>query len=102
MQFCPKCGALLVQKKKRFACPRCSYVSKEKIKVISSEKLGKGAKIDVLREKEASVWPITLAVCPKCGNDQAYYFSAQMRSGDEAETRFFRCAKCKHAWREYS
>lgn len=102
MNFCPKCGSILVQKKKYFSCPKCGYTSKEKIKIVSSEKFGKEAKIDVLHEKDASVWPIVNATCPKCGNDKAYYFSVQMRSGDEAETRFFRCAKCKNSWREYS
>lgn len=102
MQFCPKCGALLVQKKKSFSCPKCGYRSKEKIKIVSSEKVVNEAKIAVLHEKEANVWPIVTAICPKCGHNKAYYFSAQTRSGDEAETRFFRCVKCNHAWREYS
>ena len=31
MQFCPKCGAILIQKTKNAGCPRCNYSSKEKI-----------------------------------------------------------------------
>lgn len=102
MQFCPKCGALLVQKRKCFACPKCSYRSKEKIKIVSTEKIAKESKIDILHEKDANVWPIVTEICPKCGHNKAYYFSAQTRAGDEAETRFFKCVKCKHSWREYS
>ena len=102
MQFCPKCGALLIQKKKNFACPKCNYKSKEKIKIISTEKIAKDTKINVLNEKDSSVWPIVTETCPKCGHNKAYYFSAQTRSGDEAETRFFRCVKCEYSWREYT
>ena len=29
MQFCPKCGSLLMMKQTRFGCSRCDYVSKE-------------------------------------------------------------------------
>ncbi len=102
MKFCPKCGSVLVQKKKRFACPKCRYVSKEKVKLVSSEKVAKKIKIDVLHEKESNVWPVVSETCPKCGHCKAYYFTAQTRAGDEAETRFFKCVKCKHSWREYT
>ncbi len=102
MQFCPKCGTVLVQKTKNFSCPKCGYRAKEKLKIISCEKVAKAGKIEVLHEKESSVWPVVAEICPKCGHNQAYYFSAQMRSGDEAETQFYKCIKCKHTWRKYS
>ncbi|MCS7134796.1 MAG: transcription factor S [Candidatus Pacearchaeota archaeon] len=102
MEFCPKCGTILVQKTKYFSCPKCKYVSKETIKLISSEKIESTEKIEVLKDEETSVWPKIKETCPKCGNDEAFFHSAQMRSGDEAETSFFRCTKCKHVWREYT
>lgn len=102
MQFCPKCGLLLVKKRTRFACDKCGYAAKGKIKIKTSEKMAEKTKIGLLKEKEASVWPVTAATCPKCGNKTAYFWSAQMRAADEAETRFFRCTKCKNTWREYS
>lgn len=102
MQFCPKCGTILVQKNKSLLCPKCGYRTKERIDLISSEKVTRAGKIDVLHERESSVWPVVSEVCPKCGHGQAYYFSAQMRSGDEAETQFYKCVKCKHTWRKYS
>ena len=37
MQFCPKCGLLLVQKRTRFVCPKCGYAAKGKVKIFSSE-----------------------------------------------------------------
>jgi len=102
MHFCPKCGAILVQKKTKFCCPKCSYCTTEKIRIVSSEKIGKGTKIGVLHPKETDVWPTVAETCPKCGNGKAYTFSAQTRAGDEAETRFFRCTKCGYTWRDYS
>ncbi|MFH1823259.1 MAG: transcription factor S [archaeon] len=98
MQFCPKCGAILIQKTKRFACPKCSYASNDKVKLFSCEKMEEKQKIGVLKEKDTNVWPVVTETCPTCGNNKAYYHSVQMRSGDEGETRFYRCAKCKHNW----
>ena len=45
--------------------------------------------------------PVVAEVCTKCGNKTAYFWTAQTRSADEAETKFFKCTKCKHTWREY-
>ncbi len=105
MQFCPRCGSVLIQKRKRYGCVKCDYSSNEKIKISATEKMQKKSEVGsggVLREKESTVWPTTTASCPKCGHREAFFWSAQMRAGDEAETRFFRCIKCKHTWREYT
>ena len=101
MEFCPKCGCVLVEKKKNFGCPRCNYMAKSKIKLESSEKIETKPEIGVIDEKETDVFPIINAICSKCPNKEAYFWTSQTRSGDEAETRFFRCTKCKHTWREY-
>lgn len=102
MEFCPKCGTILIQKGKKFVCAKCKYVKKETIKLTSSEKIQEKEKIGVLKDDESNVWPTVKEICPKCGNDEAFFHSVQTRSGDEAETSFFRCTKCKHVWREYS
>ena len=101
MEFCPKCGCVLVEKKKNFGCQRCNYVAKNKVKIIATEKISIKPEIGIIREKDTDVFPVTNAVCPKCGHKEAYFWSSQTRAGDEAETRFFRCTKCKHTWREY-
>ena len=101
MEFCPKCGCVLVEKKKNFGCPRCSYTAKGKIKIESSEQIQLKPKIGVIKDKETDVFPVTNANCPKCNNGEAYFWTSQTRAGDEAETKFFRCTKCKHTWREY-
>jgi len=101
MQFCPKCGLLLVHKRTRYSCPKCGYAAKGKVKIFSSEKTPEKTKIGAVKEKDTNVWPVTSTVCPKCGNKTAYFWSAQLRASDEAETQFFRCTKCKHVWRIY-
>jgi transcription factor S len=101
MEFCPKCGSVLVEKNKSFVCARCGYKSKGKIKIESSEKVNVKPEIGVITDKDTDTFPVTNATCPKCGGKEAYFWSSQTRAGDEAETRFFKCTKCKHTWREY-
>jgi len=101
MEFCPKCGCVLVEKNKSFFCARCNYKSKSKVKIEASEKIGIRPGIGVITDKDTDVFPITNASCPKCEHKEAYFWTSQTRAGDEAETRFFRCTKCKHTWREY-
>jgi len=101
MEFCPRCGSVLIKKKERFGCPKCSYTAKGKVKIEATEKIRKEEKVGILKEKDTNVLPVTTATCPKCGHNEAYFWSTQTRAADEAETRFFRCVKCKHTWREY-
>jgi transcription factor S len=101
MQFCPKCGAILILKTKNYGCPRCDYSTKEKIKLISSEKPKEEKEIAVIKEKDSETNPIVKEECPKCKNTKAYFWTMQTRSSDEAETKFFKCTKCGHIRRDY-
>ena len=101
MQFCPKCGAILVQKKKKFGCPRCSYLSKDNVKIVISEKVEEKKGIPVVSSNEAGTLPIIGEKCKECGNEKSYFWTVQTRSGDEAETKFFKCTNCEFTWREY-
>ncbi len=101
MEFCPKCGSVLIEKRKNFGCVRCGYTAKGKIRIEASEKMKKKEEVGVIKDKDTDVFPVINSVCPKCGNREAYFWTAQTRAGDEAETRFFKCTKCKHTWREY-
>lgn len=102
MEFCPKCGAVLVQKTKNFGCPRCNFSTKEKVKLNTSEKMEVKSQVAVVKGKETQTFPIVAETCRKCENEGAYFWTVQTRSGDEAETKFFRCTKCDYTWRDYS
>ena len=42
MEFCPKCGTVLIQKGKKIRCSRCNYSTKGKVKIKTSEKIEDG------------------------------------------------------------
>lgn len=97
--FCPKCGALLLPKKGGVSCS-CGYA--EKGKEMKFRERGKESKrVDVV-EKEESPNVVIDAECPKCGPVKAEYWEVQTRSSDEPPTRFHKCKKCGHTWREYT
>ncbi len=100
MEFCPKCGAVLIQKRKNDGCARCNYSIKGKIKLTTSEAIGDKKEVAVIK-KDTQVFPIVNERCKECRNDKAYFWTVQTRSSDEAETKFFKCVKCEHTWREY-
>ena len=103
MDFCPKCGSIMVpkpgKKTKSFACD-CGYRTKQKPAVVLKEKitLDKKDEIEVI-DKKVETLPKTEEECPKCKNREAYFWTVQTRAGDEAETRFLECTRCKHRWR---
>lgn len=101
MEFCPKCGAVLIQKKKRYACPRCRYSTKSVVKLKTSEKIEEKKYVDVISEKDSEICPVIEHDCKKCRNKKVYFWTMQTRASDEAETKFFKCTKCKNTWREY-
>lgn len=101
MEFCPRCGSVLVEKRKNFGCVNCNYTAKGKVKIEAHEKMKEAREVGVIKDKDTDVFPVINNTCPACGHREAYFWTAQTRAGDEAETRFFRCTKCKHTWREY-
>jgi DNA-directed RNA polymerase subunit M len=100
MEFCPKCGAVLVSKVKNSTCPRCGYTKKGKLELSKKEEVKEGKDIAVLK-KDFSVEPIVIEKCPKCGHDKAYFWLVQTRASDESPTKFFKCVKCGHTRRDY-
>ena len=106
MQFCPKCGSIMMPKKDEkgkvtIACS-CGHTAGGDVKMSFREekKEVEEVKFDVADE-DIETLPKTKEECPDCGNGEAYYWLIQTRSGDESETRFLKCTKCKHTWREY-
>lgn len=105
MEFCKKCGGILVPKKTKngvvFECRTCGKKSDNGTEIKVREKVNMGNNIKVVEEKKEAL-PITTNQCPKCGNEDAFWWLQQTRSIDEPPTRFYRCTKCGHTWREYS
>ncbi len=101
MMFCPKCKSLLkpmtVAGKRVLGCS-CGY--RQVGGSMSITEKNRGAKeVHVVEERDTR--PLTDARCGKCGHGKAHFWSMQTRAADEPETRFFKCEKCGHTWREY-
>ena len=102
MEFCPKCGAMMLPSNGVLKCNSCGYSNElsDDDEYAVSEKVESNETVKMLGE-DVDVRPTTTETCPECGNDKAYYELKQTRSADEAPTRFFTCTECKHTWREY-
>jgi transcription factor S len=101
MEFCPECGCIMSGDGESSKCQRCGHKSKDKLKIESSEKIETKQGVAFIDEKGSSVLPVMEATCRKCKNKEAYFWMQQTRAADEAPTRFFKCTKCNHTWREY-
>jgi transcription factor S len=102
MEFCPKCGSIILVQDKKAVCAKCSYKPKGKVKIQASEKIVKHGKVAVIKEKELNTYPIIEMKCDKCKNKKAYFWTLQTRASDESETKFYKCTKCEHTWRDYN
>lgn len=103
--FCPKCGSILIPKregsKKLLVCS-CGYKSsKTDDAVIKEAVTKKEKKVEVIEHGEIETLPKMKATCDKCGHNEAYFWTVQTRAGDEPETKFIKCTKCGHTWRDY-
>ena len=86
---CRSCGKKkITTMKKDFKISITTQKAQEKIVVID-----KKSKVEML--------PKTTVQCPKCDNNEAFWWMQQTRSADEPPTRFYKCTKCNHTWREY-
>jgi len=103
--FCPKCGSLLktkIERGKAIMFCSCGFSSKDIEKTELKEKVDNSSEEIEIVDKELETYPETDAECSKCKNNKAYYWLVQTRAGDEAETKFLKCTKCGHTWRDYN
>ncbi|AMD16668.1 hypothetical protein TL18_00615 [Methanobrevibacter sp. YE315] len=106
MEFCPKCNGIVFPTKDGILkCNNCGYSNELKEEDIGKFEFSK--KIEATEEtvknlgEDIDMRSTITETCPECGHDEAYYELKQTRSADEAPTRIFTCAKCKHTWRAY-
>ncbi len=85
------------------ACPKCGYESKDpKETKVTEKKEDKEPELEIVEEGKEEAYPLIDVECPECGHKKAYFWTVQTRASDEPETKFFKCEKCKHTWRDYS
>jgi transcription factor S len=105
MQFCPKCGSIIIAKKengKMVLHCSCGYKANATQESGVRETVKEDTKADVhIVEADDDVRPEVDVECEKCSNKKAYFWSMQTRAADEPETKFFKCTKCGHTWRDY-
>jgi transcription factor S len=104
MMFCPKCGSIMMPKKektKSYMICSCGYTNKKVQKLEIKEEIKDNKEIEAI-EEQIEIYPLVDDVeCPKCGHDKAYFWEVQTRASDEPATKFLKCEKCKHIWRDY-
>lgn len=101
MEFCPECGAMMLPNNGVLKCNSCGHSKNlgDNNEYAVSEEIKETESVKVL-SNESTPKSTIREICPECGHDKASYELKQMRSADEAPTRFFECAKCGYKWRE--
>jgi DNA-directed RNA polymerase subunit M len=108
MKFCPKCDSVMLPKKVGdgliLTCSGCGHIIKDvesgEYRLVKKFEQ-KDEKVEIV-EEEPSTLPTVNIRCESCGNSKAYWWLRQTRGADEPTTRFLRCTKCSHTWREYT
>jgi transcription factor S len=101
MEFCEKCGGMILVNEKKAYCASCNFRPKKTPKIEASEKIIIHDSVAVINEDLSATQPIVQILCQKCKNKDAYFWTSQTRASDESETKFYKCTKCKHTWRDY-
>ena len=106
MEFCDKCGGSMLPQGSALVCRSCGRKSHAKVSrgefKIGSRGIKKQEQVVVVEKKaQIELMPKTKIQCPKCESEEAFWWMQQTRSADEPPTRFYRCIKCNHVWREY-
>ena len=105
MKFCPKCEVKLKNNGSGLQCSKCGYTEGEAAKPtkkIPAEEEPDFSLLAFEGDEGEETNPTIKIDCEKCGHDEAVWWMFQTRSADEPTTRFYRCQKCKHTWRDYT
>ena len=107
MEFCPNCEIRLQKNDSGLLhCPKCKYLKEKTVESAKEEPEEANSEFLVMGESDlnqAKGLESTIKIdCEKCHNQEGVWWSLQTRSADEPETRFYRCTKCNHTWRDYT
>ena len=82
----------------------CGYKKEDKeAGVIREEIIDKSKSVEIVdSEQDLNAMPKMKVECPKCKNQEAAFWEVQTRASDEPATKFMKCTKCKHIWRDYN
>lgn len=105
--FCPHCGTILDPPEiddnvKCTFCPfKCNFddISIQQVITKSSSKPKPTWIMDDNEDddkKNKNKHATIEEPCPKCGHNELYFYTMQLRSVDEGSTVFYECPKCKH------
>lgn len=107
MITCQKCGTLLVPKRSKkntiFYCRKCgkTYNLNKDITIESKIKTNSVENVIISGGEREKKLPKAKSICPKCGNEEAFYYIQQTRGADEPPTIFYTCTKCNYSWRSF-
>jgi len=106
MWFCPLDGTLLQLHlptdsgaSTQFFCASCPYSCDIRKRVTKTSHPKRKQVDDILGG--AAAWENvdrTMAVCPQCSHNEAFFLQMQLRSADEPMSVFYKCTKCKTQW----
>jgi len=86
----------------KFVCSSCGYVEEPTQQIVISS-ASKSHKDIIISDNNINISTLskTKVECPKCGNNEAYWWMVQTRSAHEPPTTCYKCTKCVHTWRDY-
>ena len=89
------------EKTKTIMICSCGYTDKKTQKLELKEEVKQEREIEAV-EEQIEIYPLVDDIeCPKCSHTKAYFWEIQTRASDEPATKFLKCEKCKHIWRDY-
>ena len=89
------------EKTKTIMICSCGYTDKKIQKLELKEEVKQEREIEAV-EEQIEIYPLVDDIeCPKCSHTKAYFWEIQTRASDEPATKFLRCEKCRHIWRDY-
>lgn len=103
MEFCPKCGSMILPQNGKLKC-KCGYeldlIDPDIKKQYNLERNTNPQQKIIITDSTSNALPTKKINCYKCGGTEGVWWVMQTRSADEAPTYFIRCTKCGNTWRQ--